>query len=94
MDYAGLGYRQVLGSCERRNETLGSKKLGEVLQQLKDYRLLEKDISAMSQLVCQFVIVYITRSMEVVGLAWGIVDPEDNFVISQTLKFTCEIAQG
>jgi hypothetical protein len=32
--------------------------------------------------------------MEVVGLAWGIVDPEEIFVISETLKITCEIAQG
>jgi hypothetical protein len=30
----------------------------------------------------------------VVGLAWGIVDPEDIFVISCTLKVTCDIAQG
>jgi hypothetical protein len=43
LDSSGSGYRQVVGSCEYGNESSGSIKGREFLDQLSDYQILTKD---------------------------------------------------
>jgi hypothetical protein len=47
VDSSGSGKRPVAGSCEHGNETSGSIRSGEFLDQLGDYKLVRKDSCSM-----------------------------------------------
>ena len=51
LDLSSSGHRQVAGSCEHSNDPLGSTKCGKFLDQLRTYKLLEKNFAPWSKLV-------------------------------------------